>query len=340
MMAARWVRASALLLLAGALACDDDGPGVLEPLGDDERRIALDLVAEGLISPITLVEAPDGSGRLYVVDQIGLVRMIDADGTLLPQPFLDVRGRMTPLNADFDERGLLGLAFHPSFRQRALLRLLHGAAACGRAGRVQQHRAISEFRVVHRTPGAERDAGSERIVLQVDHPQANHNGGTVAFGPRRLPVHLDRRRRRRATTTSAGPRAGLVRGQRAAATGRTSRRTCWATSCASTWTAARRTPFRRDNPFVGGPGLDEIWAYGFRNPYRFSFDMGGTHTTLLVGDAGQELWEEVSLVTRGGNYGWNVKEGTHCFDAEAPTVVAGHLPDRGPDDGRRRCATR
>ncbi len=72
-----------------------------------------------------------------------------------------------------------------------------------------------------------------------------------------------------------------------------------------------------DNPFVGKDGLDEIYAYGFRNPYRFSFDMGGYHS-LFVGDAGQELWEEISMVEKGGNYGWNVKEGTHCFDAANP----------------------
>ncbi|MBO0829328.1 MAG: PQQ-dependent sugar dehydrogenase, partial [Streptosporangiales bacterium] len=81
-----------------------------------------------------------------------------------------------------------------------------------------------------------------------------------------------------------------------------------------------------DNPFVGRPGLDEIYAYGFRNPYRMSFDMGGTHQ-LLVGDAGQGRWEEVSDVTRGGNYGWNVKEGTHCFNAADSTTQLPTCPD-------------
>jgi hypothetical protein len=93
-----------------------------------------------------------------------------------------------------------------------------------------------------------------------------------------------------------------------------------------------------DNPFVGREGLDEIYAYGFRNPWRFSFDQGGTHA-LLVGDAGQDLWEEVSVVTNGGNYGWNVLEGTHCFSTATPeaslpfcpgTVGAGH-PDNGDE---------
>jgi hypothetical protein len=84
-----------------------------------------------------------------------------------------------------------------------------------------------------------------------------------------------------------------------------------------------------DNPFAGGAGCadgcDEVFAYGFRNPYRFSFDLAGARA-LLVGDAGQGLWEEVSLVTRGGNYGWNVKEGTHCFDAERNGVSPRDCP--------------
>jgi len=80
-----------------------------------------------------------------------------------------------------------------------------------------------------------------------------------------------------------------------------------------------------DNPFVGKPGLDEIYAYGFRNPYRMSFDMGGSNR-LFVGDAGQVLWEEVSVVDKGGNYGWNVKEGTHCFNAAAPATTLSNCP--------------
>src|SRR5690606_6201261 len=74
----------------------------------------------------------------------------------------------------------------------------------------------------------------------------------------------------------------------------------------------------------------EVWAYGFRNPYRFSFDMAGTHQ-LFVGDAGQELWEEVDIVVKGGNYGWNVKEGTHCFSTDSPDTSLGTCPDQDPE---------
>ena len=85
-----------------------------------------------------------------------------------------------------------------------------------------------------------------------------------------------------------------------------------------------------DNPFVGGDGLDEIYAYGFRNPYRFSFDMGGDHA-LYVGDAGQSLYEEIDVVTKGGNYGWNVKEGTHCFNTDNELTERAACPEADPD---------
>jgi hypothetical protein len=87
-----------------------------------------------------------------------------------------------------------------------------------------------------------------------------------------------------------------------------------------------------DNPFVNQPGLDEIWAYGFRNPYRMAFDPAGSHI-LLVGDAGQALWEEVSRVVKGGNFGWNVREGTHCFSAANPTQNVAACPDTDPATG-------
>jgi glucose/arabinose dehydrogenase len=84
-----------------------------------------------------------------------------------------------------------------------------------------------------------------------------------------------------------------------------------------------------DNPFVGEEGREEIWAYGFRNPYRIAFDAAGERQ-LFVGDVGQNLWEEVDIVTLGGNYGWNIKEGTHCFDPQNPNAPPEECPDSGP----------
>ncbi|HYR07958.1 MAG TPA: PQQ-dependent sugar dehydrogenase [Longimicrobium sp.] len=323
MMGTRFVRALALPLLVGALACDDDGPGVLEPLAEDERNVALQLVAQGLTSPIALMEAPDFSGRLFVVDQTGLIRIIDATGALVAEPFLDVRSRMVTLRPNFDERGLLGLAFHPRYSTNGRFFVYYTAPL--RPGAPAGYDAtarIAEFRVSGNANRA--DLGSERIVLQVDKPQFNHNGGTIAFGPDDDYLYISLGDGGGANDTPLGhvpdwyPENGGGNGQDI---------TQNLLGSILRIDVDGGTPYGipSDNPFRSGPGLDEIYAYGFRNPYRFSFDMGGSNG-LLVGDAGQGLWEEVSVVSRGGNYGWNVKEGTHCFDAENNRVSPATCP--------------
>jgi glucose/arabinose dehydrogenase len=139
-------------------------------------------VASGLTAPVALVEPPDGSRRLFIVDQIGLIRVLLPNGQLLPEPFLDLRDRMVALRTSFDERGLLGLAFHPRYAENGRFFVFYSAPL--RAGAPAEWNCtstISEF-LVSASPNR-GDAGSERIVLQVDKPQFNHNGGTVAFGP-------------------------------------------------------------------------------------------------------------------------------------------------------------
>lgn len=300
--------------------------------------IGLAVVATGMVSPVQLVQ-PDKIELRFVVDQIGLVHVLDAGGTRLPQPFLDVRGRITPLNAGGDERGLLGLAFHPDFRKNGRLFVFYTAPP--RVPGYNNTITISEFRAdVAAGPNKNKImkrevprliAGSERVVLQVDHPQANHNGGTVAFGPDGyLYISIgdgggrdDDNPLGHVPDWYADNAGGNGQDIEANLLGNILR-----------IDVDRGAPYAipRDNPFVGRPGLDEIWAYGFRNPYRFAFDTKHGHA-LLVGDAGQELWEEVSVAERGGNYGWNVKEGTHCFDAEAPTVVPPDCPTVDPTTG-------
>jgi glucose/arabinose dehydrogenase len=275
--------------------------------------VGVQVVASGLVSPIQLVQ-PAGISTRFVVDQIGFIRMIAADGTLLPQPFLDMRSRMVALNPNGDERGLLGLAFHSGFRTNGRFFVFYSAPP--RVGGFNNTVTISELRAEIPANADEPPvvvAGSERIVLQVDHPQANHNGGTVAFGPDGY-LYI--------SIGDGGNRDDEGLGHvedwftdNAGGNGQDITSNLLGNILRIDVDGGTPYAIPSDNPFVSGPGLDEIWAYGFRNPYRFAFDPGGSHT-LLVGDAGQELWEEVSAVVRGGNYGWNVKEGTHCFDAE------------------------
>ena len=293
--------------------------------------IGIELVADGFVSPVQLVQAPGNNGRRFVVDQVGLIWGLTPSGNRMPQPFLDVRDRITPLRPGFDERGLLGLAFHPGFARNGRFFVFYTAPP--RAGAPAGYNntiTISEFR----TQGAQQvhaDAGSERIVLQVDHPQANHNGGTVAFGPDGyLYVSIG----------DGGGRdddnpLGHVEdwyADNAGGNGQDVTHNLLGNILRIDVDGATPYAIPADNPFVGHAGLDEIWAYGLRNPYRMSFDMGGSHA-LLAQDAGQELWEEVSVIVRRGNYGWNVKEGTHCFDAENPTVSPPTCPSVDPTTG-------
>lgn len=332
------IRVGIGVLLVGVTACQDvdkavplapPAPSALAFQSAIEAPITIDveLVAQGLTSPIQIVSADDRTGRLFVVDQAGSIRIITKDGMLLPIPFLDVRAKMVPLRPGFDERGLLGLAFHPKYPKNGRFFVFYSAPLRPGAPAGYDNTArISEFRVSANPNVA--DATLERVILEVDKPQFNHNGGTVAFGKDGNlyisigdgggandlgPGHVE--------DWYAGNGGGNGQDTQANLLGNILR-----------IDIDNGIPYGipRDNPFVGRPGLDEIWAYGLRNPYRMSFDTRHGHR-LFVGDAGQGRWEEVSIVERGGNYGWNVKEGTHCFDAENNRVEPESCPGAEPD---------
>ncbi|NUQ20663.1 MAG: hypothetical protein HOQ09_06850, partial [Gemmatimonadaceae bacterium] len=181
----------ALCLLA-VVACQDrttpTSPATASRVSADRAKdappgtIELTKIAEGFTQPVGLVHANDRSGRLFVIDQIGLIRVIDRDGTLRPEPFLDLRRKIVPLNPRYDERGLLGLAFHPRYKQNGQFYVYYSAPLRpGAPAGYNVTSTIAEFRVSSDPNRA--DAMSERILLQVDKPQSNHNGGTLAFGP-------------------------------------------------------------------------------------------------------------------------------------------------------------
>jgi glucose/arabinose dehydrogenase len=170
------------------------------------------------------------------------------------------------------------------------------------------------------------DIASEKILLEWDDPQANHNGGTLAFGPDGYlyiaigdgggaddvdPGHVPDW-----YTVNEGGNGQDIEANLFGNILRID---------VNTASGSNAYGIPSDNPFVDKTGLDEIYAYGFRNPYRMSFDMGGTKQ-LFVGDAGQSLYEEIDVVTKGGNYGWNVKEGTHCFSTADDTKTLSSCP--------------
>jgi glucose/arabinose dehydrogenase len=316
----------AVALFATAVFAGAAAPGQAQQ--QEGPAVGLRLVAEDFTSPVALVAAPDGSGRRFVVDQVGVIRVLTADGDLVSEPFLDLRSRIVQLMPDFDERGLLGLAFHPGYAGNGRFFVYYSAPLRAGAPAGYDHTArISEFRVSASNPN-QADPASERILLEVDKPQFNHNGGTVAFGPDgALYISIG--------DGGGADDVGLGHVEdwylaNAGGNGQDIQSNLLGNILRIDVDGGAPYAIPADNPFTGVPGCadgcDEIWAYGLRNPYRMSFDMGGSHD-LFVGDAGQELWEEVSIAVRGGNFGWNVKEGAHCFSTDDP----GQSPDDCPD---------
>lgn len=285
------------------------------------RTAGLKLVAEGFTSPVALVESPDGTGRRFVVDQIGQIWIITAEGRRLPTPFLDLRERMVQLNPRYDERGLLGLAFHPRYRDTGRLFVYYSAPL--RAGAPANFNHTARLAEFHVSAGdANRaDPASERVLLTIDQPQTNHNGGTLAFGPSDGFLYL--------SLGDGGGRDDVGVGHVPGGNGQDVSANLLGSILRIDVDQGNPYAIPDDNPFARGGGLPEQWAFGFRNPYRFSFDMGGEHA-LWVADAGQELWEEVNIVSRGGNYGWPVREGAHCFDAANPTQSPATCPETDP----------
>jgi glucose/arabinose dehydrogenase len=226
---------------------------------------------------------------------------------------------MVGLRPTYDERGLLGLAIHPDFDQNRRFFVYYSAPLRSDGPEGWDHTShLSEFRVSDSDPNS-ANLASERVLLQVDQPQSNHNGGDLAFGPDGyLYVALGDGGGANDTGTGHLPQGN---GQ--------DRSTLLGSILRLDVDGGETYRIPSDNPYVGQEGRDEIWAYGFRNPFRVSFDLGG-EGTLYVGDVGQNLREEVDIVGRGGNYGWNIREGARCFDPDRPNSPPDRCPQVGP----------
>ncbi len=294
-----------------------------------KQAIDLQLVEDGFVSPIGVVPIPDNSGRLIVIDQIGRLWVLDASGNKMPTPFIDLTSRMVTLSPGFDERGLLGVAFHPNYASNGRLFIYYNApprAGGPTATTTWNNLArFSEFRISS-NPNVV-DMSSERVFLEIDDPQLNHNGGTLVFGPDGY-LYISIGDGGAANDNAPGHVADWY-ATNAGGNGQDVEANLWGSVLRLDMDGGMPYGVPSDNPFVGKPGLDEIYAYGFRNPYRMSFDMGGSKR-LFLGDAGQILYEEVDIVEKGGNYGWNVKEGTHCFSTATPGTSLGDCPSIDP----------
>ena len=283
-------------------------------------KVRLELVADGFTSPVVLVEPNDGSQRLFVVDQPGVIWVI-SEGHRLEEAFLDLRERVVELNSFYDERGLLGLAFHPDFATNGRFYVSYsGHLREGLSPDQWDHTTyISEFTV----SGNRADSASERVLLAIDKPGYNYEAGHIAFGPDGY-LYIATGDSVRDPATEAGKYAQDT----TSLLGKILR--IDVNGVADT---GQNYLIPADNPFASGNGLTEIFALGFRNPYRFSFDTSDSEKPrLFVADVGQVMMEEVSLVQASGNYGWPVREGTTCFNALNWGQPLGSCPTDGLSD--------
>ena len=268
-------------------------------------EVDLELVADGLTQPVVL-SSPPGDERRFIVEQPGRIRILTAEGELLEEPFLDIADRLVELQPNFDERGFLGLAFHPDFAANGRFYVYYSAPLRpGAPDPEWDHTArVSEFRVSWDDPNR-ADPASERIVLEIDQPQFDHNGGALAFGPDgHLYVALG----------DGGEAGDKGYGHAPEGNGQATDRLLGKILRLDVSGYPYRIP--PDNPFVDDVHYrPEIWALGLRNPFRCTFDAAGDGR-LFCGDVGQGSWEEINLIEKGGNYGWRIKEGRHCFDPE------------------------
>ena len=259
-----------------------------EPAGASLEPLDL-VVAFPSLEPMTnmvhLTHAGDGSGRLYVVLQEGRIMSFDpASEDAEPTVFLDIRERVT----SGGERGLLGLAFDPAYPDNRHFYVNYTTAS---------HTVVARY-TADIPGGGAADATTELVIMRVLQPYPNHNGGTIAFGPDGyLYIGLG----------DGGAGGDPLN------SGQDLQTLLGAMLRIDVSQASSERPYSipADNPFIHEDARPEIWAYGLRNPWRFSFDR--KTGDLWVGDVGQNSWEEVDLLQPGGNYGWNRMEASHCF---------------------------
>lgn len=285
------------LLLAVVLALVANVSTIIAQVSPAPLTIRAAPYLTGFSLPVHITSSKDGTKRLFVVQQRGLIRVINRT-TLGVSDFINLSDRVSTSGS---ERGLLGLAFHPQFATNGYFFVNYTRNSDGAT-------IVSRFTAINgNTVG---DPTSEVILLNIAQPFSNHNGGMIAFGPDgNLYIGMGDG----GSANDPGNRAQNIN----ESLGKMLRIT--------PSTAAVPTPpgytIPPTNPYAGAtPGVDEIYAVGLRNPWRFSFDRGGTNQ-LWLGDVGQDAVEEVDVITLGANYGWRVYEGNNCTGLDPTACV-------------------
>ena len=309
----------------------DQGEPGGETLIEPGPTVGLETIADGLASPTALATAPGEVDRQYILDQPGVIYTHGPDGDV--EVFMDITDRVVDLDSGFDERGLLGMAFHPQYQENDTFYLRYSAPLREDMPAEWDHTSVvAEFETaeveLHGNPA------SERIVMEYPNPQFNHNAGPLAFGPDGLlyiatgdgggandvgPGHVDDwyadNEGGNGQDTTQSLLGGILRID------------------IDSQDEGLEYAIPADNPLADQEGhRGEYYAWGMRNPWGMTFEE--ETGALLAADVGQNLLETINRVERGGNYGWNVREGTHCFSPETPEMPPEECPDEVPADVR------
>lgn len=265
----------------------------------ESLSIKVNNIADGFMGPVAMDCPKDGSGRLFICEQTGKIKIIKS-GEVSKTPFLDVSGKLDKTNKIYSEKGLLGIAFHPEYKENGRF-FIYYSAPSQKSG--SNHKSIlAEYKVSATSDIA--DPSSEKIIMEVEQPEANHNGGQLAFGPDGF-LYI-----------ALGDGGGA--GDKHSTSGNAQDLNTLLGKILRIDVSEKsgsKNPYAvpPDNPFVNTKNSrPEIWVYGLRNPWRFSFDRKTGE--LFCADVGQNEWEEINIIEKGKNYGWKIMEGNHCYE--------------------------
>jgi len=280
-----------------------------------QTQVKLEKVASGINTPLAMVQAP-GDPRMFIIEQNGRIKILEG-GQVKATPFLDIRSKIRPLNHDFDERGLLGIALHPKFKDNGKFYVAY-SAHLDYQDKLDQllwysHSNVVEEYTVSAKDKNLADPSSARRIMSHSWPQFNHNGHWIGFGPDGK-LYISTGDGGYANDWGIGHNVTIGNGQDL-----TSNHGKILRVDVDTRTDGKPYGIPPDNPFVGRrDAMPEIWAYGVRNPWRCSFDMGGG-PELYCGDVQQNSYEAVKVIGKGQNMGWRRVEGNmRCFDYTKP----------------------
>ena len=258
-------------------------------------HLKLNFVSKGFTSPVGMASPKDGTNRIFVIEQRGKIKIIK-NGIVNPIPFLDVSEKIDPLNIAYSEKGLLGLAFHPMNKTNGRF-FIYYSAPCSE--KIFDHKSILAAYKVSATNSDIADV-KEEILIEIYEPESNHNGGCLQFGKDGF-LYIG---------VGDGGGAGDAHG--ASGNGQ-NLNTLLGKILRIDVDSKNPYAIPADNPFAGRQDAKpEIYAYGLRNPWRFSFDRATGK--LYCGDVGQDKFEETDIIEKGRNYGWRTMEGVHCFN--------------------------